>query len=111
MKETGGPVLHEVVSGSDTSLRDKVEQMYRKAGSVKQPEGTWWAPLDEEFDRCWAQQRRLLLARSNVETRRIMAGCRPNAGWPPRRRPRLAKVVLQLAHHRPTRLRHRFQSK
>ena len=41
MKETGGPVLHEVVSGSDTSLRDKVEQMYRKAGSVKQPEGTW----------------------------------------------------------------------
>ena len=55
MKETGGPVLHEVVSGSDTSLRDKVEQMYRKAGSVKQPEGTWWARFDEEFDRCWAQ--------------------------------------------------------
>ena len=37
----------EVVRGSDTSLRDKVEQMYRQAGSVKQP--------DEEFDRWWAQ--------------------------------------------------------
>lgn len=32
-----------------------------------------------------------------AETRRIMAGCRPNAGWPPRRRLQLAKVVLQLA--------------
>ena len=45
-------------------------------------------------------ERRLILARSNAETRRIMAGCRPNAGWPPRRRLRLAKVVLQLAHRR-----------
>ena len=44
----------EVVRGSDTSLRDKVEQMCRQAASVKQPAGTW-APPNEEFDRWWAQ--------------------------------------------------------
>ena len=44
----------EVVRGSDTSLRDKVEQMYRQAASVKQPDGTC-APHNEEFDRWWAQ--------------------------------------------------------
>jgi len=42
------------VRGSDTSLRDKVEQMYRQAASVKQPDGTC-APRNEEFDRWWAQ--------------------------------------------------------
>ena len=44
----------EVVRGSDTSLRDKVEQMYRQAASVKQPDGTW-TPPHEEFDCWWAQ--------------------------------------------------------
>ncbi len=45
----------EVVRGLHNSLRDKVEQMYRQAASVKQPDGTWWAPPNEEFDRWWAQ--------------------------------------------------------
>ena len=44
----------EVARGSDASLRDKLEQMYRQAASVKQPDGTW-APRNEEFDRWWAQ--------------------------------------------------------
>ena len=44
----------EVLRGSAQSLRDKVEQMYRQAASVKQPDGTR-APRSEEFDRWWAQ--------------------------------------------------------
>jgi hypothetical protein len=34
----------EVVRGLHNSLSDKVEQIYRQAASVKQPDGTWWAP-------------------------------------------------------------------
>ena len=45
----------EVGRGLQNSLRDKVEQMYRQAASVKQPDGTWRAPPNEEFDRWWAQ--------------------------------------------------------